>query len=52
VAEAADVRSSADVAALFERLDSGMCVSVRSCMETDAAVRLEAAVLDELNAGR
>ena len=52
VAEAANVRSSADMAALFKRLDSGMCVLIRSCTETDAAVRLEAAVWDELNAGR
>jgi hypothetical protein len=36
--------------ALFKRLDSGTCVLIRRCMETDAAVRLEAAVLDELKA--
>ena len=52
VAEAANVRSSADMGALFKRLDSGRCVLIRSCTETDAAVRLEAAVLDELKAGR
>ena len=52
VAEAANVRSSADMEALFKRLDSGMCVLIRSCTETDAAVRLQAAVLGELNAGR
>ena len=52
VADAADVRSSADMPALFKRLDSGKCVLIRNCTETDAAVRLEAAVLDELKAGR
>jgi hypothetical protein len=52
VADATNVRSSADLRALFKRLDSGRCVLIRSCMETDAAVRLEAAVLDELKAGR
>jgi len=52
VAEATDVRSSADLRTLFKRLDSGTCVLIRSCTETDAAVRLEAAVLAELKAGR
>jgi hypothetical protein len=52
VAEATNVRSSADMRALFRQLDSSTCVLIRSCMETDAAVRLEAAVLDELKAGR
>jgi hypothetical protein len=52
VAEAADVRSGADMEALFKRLDSGLCVLIRSCTETDAAVRLEAAVMRELNGGR
>jgi hypothetical protein len=51
VAEAADVRSSADMGALFKRLDSGTCVLIRSCTETDAAVRLGAAVWNELKAG-
>jgi hypothetical protein len=52
VADAADVRSSVDMRALFTRLDSGKCVWIRRCTETDAAVRLEAAVLAELTAGR
>ena len=52
VAEATNVRSSADMQALFKRLDSGTCVLIRSCMETVAAVRLEAVVLDELTDGR
>ena len=52
VAEAANVRSSAEMGGLFKRLDSGRCVLIRSCTETDAAVRLQAAVLGELNAGR
>ena len=52
VAEAANVRSGADMKVLFKRLDSGMCVLIRNCTETDAAVRLQAAVLGELNAGR
>ena len=52
VADAADVRSGAAMRALFERLDSGMCVLIRNCTETDAAVRLQATVLDELNAAR
>jgi hypothetical protein len=52
VADAVGVRSSADMRALFTRLDSGGCVLIRSCTETIAAVRLEAAVLTELAAGR
>jgi hypothetical protein len=48
----AGVRSSADMRALFKRLDSGGCVLIRSCTETTAAVRLEAQVLSELTAGR
>lgn len=52
VADAAGVRSSGDMRALFKRLDSGGCVLIRSCTETIAAVRLEAAVLTELAAGR
>ena len=52
VAEATTVRSSADMRALFKRLDSGTCVLIRSCTETLAAVRLEAAVLVELTDGR
>lgn len=52
VAEAANVRSGADMEALFKRLDSGRCVLIRSCTETDAAVRLEAAVWNELNPPR
>jgi hypothetical protein len=52
VADAAGVRSSAEMRALFKRLDSGGCVLIRSCSETIAAVRLEAAVLTELAAGR
>jgi hypothetical protein len=48
----AGVRSSADMRALFKRLDSGGCVLIRSCTETTAAVRLEAKVLSELTAGR
>lgn len=52
VAEATNVRSSTDMQALFKRLDSGTCVSIRRCTETVAAVRLEQAVLDELTDGR
>ena len=52
VADAAGVRSSADMRALFKRLDSGGCVLIRSCTETIAAMRLEAAGLTELSAGR
>jgi hypothetical protein len=52
VADAAEVRSSADMQTLFKRLDTGRCVLIRSCTETDAAVHLEAAVWDELSAGR
>lgn len=48
IAEAAGVRSDADMRALFKRLDSGRCGSGRTCTETDAAVRREGAVLDEL----
>lgn len=48
VADAAGVRSSADMRALFRRLDSGGCVLIRSCTETTAAVRVEVAVLTEL----
>ena len=52
VAETDHVRSSADMGALFKRLDSGTCVLIRSCTETAADVRLEDAVLDELRASR
>ena len=50
IAETASVRSAADMRALFKRLDSGTCgVAPHSCRETDAAVRVQEKVLDELN---
>jgi len=52
VAETAGVRSAADMRALFTRLDSGQCVLMRNCTETDAALRLHAMVLEELRAAR
>ena len=52
VAETAGVRSAADMRALFKRLDSGQCVLMRNCTETDAALRLHATVLEELSAAR
>ena len=38
VTETAGVRSAADMRALFKRLDSGECVLMRNCAETDAAL--------------
>lgn len=52
VAESAGVRSDADMRALFKRLDTGQCVLMRRCTETDAALRLHAVVLEELKAAR
>lgn len=52
VAETPTVRSAAAMRVLFQRLDSHQCVLVRNCTETDAALRIQAVVLEELKAAR
>lgn len=48
IAEASEARSAAAVDALFRHLDSGKCVRLSTCMETDAAVRVQESVAGDL----